>query len=140
MGSASGAGTLSLEAQAALPPFSLGASLGFAGGGLRSFRLGGSLAFDLPLYPLAWPLLEAKVEGGATSLVVEGPRGRYLLPLDPEGRGALRLPPGRYRLEPPKGQAFLREGRLVPDLPLDLGPEGAALALKVLPASGSAWP
>jgi hypothetical protein len=126
--------SLSLEARADLHPFSLAASLGFAGGGLREARLSGSLAFDLPLYPLAWPELEVNLSGEPRALVVEGEGRRYLVVPGEGGRGVLRLPQGRYRLLAPEGYGFAQGEGLLPDLRVDLGPEGRRLALRLVPA------
>ncbi|MGC8876361.1 hypothetical protein [Thermus sp.] len=133
-------GSLDLEPQglgltfgASLAPLSLRASLGFAGGGLQRFGLAGALAFDLPLYPFSWPTLGVRVEGAeASHLALSGPSGPFLLPLS-GGAGALRLPPGVYRLRAPEGLGFLQGDRVVKEVEVELR-EDKTLALKALPA------
>lgn len=113
-------------------PLSLRADLGLSSEGKRIFRLGGSLAFDLPLYPYAWPLLQLVVKDGrgeslpGATLEIQGPQ-RYLLVADTQGRIEVRLPPGQYLLLPSQGLAFLERSPkgslslvLKEDLALDL--------------------
>ena len=126
-----------VRAQANLEALTLGASLGFAWGqGVTGFGLRGSLAFDLPLYPLALPALrvEARTPSGAYTggLEVRGPEGVFLLPLA-EGTGISRLAPGVYRVRPPRGFAFLEGGKLKDEVTLELR-EDRVLSLELVPA------